>query len=385
MIRFRPIFLLSASLLFMVSASGCTDFVEPNQLAFVIGTAIDQAPDGTIEVGHQIVIPAQLKTAAPGNSEHAIVMSAKGRTVFEASQKIQKKISRRILTSHRTLIAIGEAFFERNDVGKLYDKLGRDPANNLRDIVVLIRGGSARDFLKLKHPMEYLSSIAAEKELHINGLRRFSTRQLVMDSLSDGTRPMVPFLQIEKIGLTGTKKTSVAVVSGFAVLDKKLKVKEFLNETESTGAVWMAGKGAFDGITMPWKDGEGMLSFRFTHLDRRIRADHVQGSPRIALTVSAQAYLLENTTPLDMSEIDAMADVQKQLNAHVQKELQLTMDKVRRSGSDVFGFGEYLHRHSPYWWKTQKGDWDEKFKNIEVAVKSDIQVRSVGAISSELK
>jgi hypothetical protein len=81
-----------------------------------------------------------------------------------------------------------------------------------------------------------------------------------------------------------------------------------------------------------------------------------------------------------MSEVDNMIDVQKYVNEQIQKEMQLTMGKVQKWGSDVFGISEHLHRKYPYWWKSQKDDWDKNFKKIDVIVKANIQLKSIGMI-----
>ncbi|MDQ0897485.1 Ger(x)C family spore germination protein [Paenibacillus sp. V4I7] len=383
----RLVLLISVSFILILTTSGCMDIVEPNQLAFVLGSAIDHADNGEIEVSYQIVTPTQ-KTGpfkeSSGNSESFFVISAKGRNVFEATQKIQKKLSRRLLTSHRILIAISENYFNKNDVSKLFDKLNRDPANNQRDIIVMVKG-SAKEFLMIGHPMEHLSSIGAGKELQINGMNSFSTRQFIIDSVTEGIRPLVPTIQIENKKLSIKGATPIAGISSYAVLNNKLKIEGFLNNMEGSGAVWMAGKGTFQGITIPWEDGKGTLSFRFTHLGRQIHSESRNNPEQIKLTVKAQAYLLENTTSLDMSEVDNMIEVQKYVNEEVQKELQATMDKVQQWGSDIFGIGEHLHRKYPYWWKLQRDDWDEKFKKIDVTVKADIQLMSNGTSGAQLK
>ncbi|CAG7610345.1 Spore germination protein B3 [Paenibacillus solanacearum] len=384
----RCTIVIGVSLLLMLCTSGCTDFVEPNQLAFVMGTGIDHVEGGNIEVSHQIVIPSQMggssKGESSGNSERFIVISAKGKDVFEASQAVQRKLSRRLLTSHRILIAIGEEFFNKNDVSKLFDKLSRDPANNQRDLTLMIKG-SAKEFLMHKHPMEQLNSIAASKELQINGMRNFTTRHFIIDSVAEGSRSMVPILQIENHKIRSNETTPVGVFTGYALLSKKLKVKGIVNDVEGARAIWMSGKGTFQGVTIPWKNGSGNVSFRLTHLQRRIHSGQDDDPKHVELTVRARAYLLENTASLDMSGADQMMDVQKYLNEVIQKDLQLTMNKIQHWGADVFGIGEYLHRKYPYWWKSHKDDWDEHFENINVSVKANIQLRSIGTSGAQVK
>lgn len=385
----RLIRLPYAALVFVLFISGCTDFVEPNQLAFVMGTAIDHAENGNIEVSHQIVIPSQLngssKEGGSGSSESFIVMSAKGKNVFDATQKIQKEMSRRLMTSHRILIAISEEFFNKNDASNLLDKMGRDPANNQRDIILMIKGDKAKEVLMIKHPMESISSIAAGKELHINRMRKFSTRQYAIDSISEESRSLVPILQIINYRLSQKKADPMAVLSGYAVLNKQLKVNGSLDDLEGSAVAWMSGKASTQGITIPWKDGKGSLSFRLTHLQRQIQSVSGKDPNRVKIAVKAQAYLIENTTGLDMSDVVNIVAVQKYLNEYVQKDLKSTMDKVQRWGSDVFGIGAYLHHHYPAWWRSQKSDWDENFKHIDITLQTKIHMRSVGVTGGQIK
>ncbi|WP_179289056.1 Ger(x)C family spore germination protein [Bacillus sp. 7894-2] len=377
----RVIFTL-ITLTFLLSSSGCENFIEPNQLAFVIGTALDHDDSGGIEVSHQIVIPSQISGneggASSGSSESFIVLSAKGKDIFEANQKIQRKMSRRLLENHRILIALSEELFEKHDVSQLFDKLNRDPANNLRDITIMIKGGSAKDFLMQGHPMDHLSSIAAGKEMKLNKMSKFTSKQLAIDILSDGYRPLIPVFNVEEIQVSSNKKQSIGLLSGFAIMNKDLKVSGILDDVEGSEAAWMAGKRTFQGITIPWKDGKGTLSFRFTRLKRQIRSVKGEDPDHIILSVKAQAYLLENTTSLDLYEVENIVEVQKYLNDQVQKELQKTVAKVQEFGPDVFGIGEHLHREFPYWWRSQKEHWDETFKETDITVQAKIRIRSLG-------
>ncbi|MDF2836068.1 MAG: Ger(x)C family spore germination protein [Paenibacillus sp.] len=371
-------------LLLICASTGCTDFVEPDQLAFVMGTAIDHAGDGMIEVSHQIVIPSQQNgpfgSSGTETTDNFVVVSGKGVDVFEASQNVQRKSTRKLLTSHRVVIAISEEYLQKNDASKLFDKLNRDPANNQRDMTLLVKGSDAKAFLLLDHPMEHLSSIAIDKEMQINGLFRFSTRQFMIDSLTDGARPILPVVQIERLKSKDKKTTPIAVINGFALLDHQLKIAGLLDDAEGANVVWLAGKGTYKGVTIPWKDGKGHLSFRLTHLKRRIDTAGEGDSEHFVLSVTAQAYLIENTTPLDMSDKrDTMILVQRYLNERVKRDLQLSVNKAQQFGADVFGIGEFMHRKFPNRWKSLKGDWDKAFRQANVTVEAKIRLRSAGA------
>ncbi|MFD2879852.1 Ger(x)C family spore germination C-terminal domain-containing protein [Paenibacillus rhizoplanae] len=42
-------------------------------------------------------------------------------------------------------------------------------------------------------------------------------------------------------------------------------------------------------------------------------------------------------------------------------------------GSDIFGFGEVIHRADPQAWKTWKTDWNKHFAETAVTIHSDFK------------
>ena len=48
--------------------------------------------------------------------------------------------------------------------------------------------------------------------------------------------------------------------------------------------------------------------------------------------------------------------------------------------SDIFGFGEVIHRANPKAWKQLESNWDQEFSTLEVSVKVDAKIRRVGTI-----
>lgn len=83
----RRIIFTFISFFLLILASGCENFVEPNQLAFVIGTALDHDESGVIEVSHQIVIPSQIS----GSEGEAVPAAQKVLLSYRPKAKILLK------------------------------------------------------------------------------------------------------------------------------------------------------------------------------------------------------------------------------------------------------------------------------------------------------
>lgn len=50
--------------------------------------------------------------------------------------------------------------------------------------------------------------------------------------------------------------------------------------------------------------------------------------------------------------------------------------------SDIFGFGEAIHRSNPEEWNKIKENWDEEFSDLTVNVKVDMKIRLTGTVNS---
>jgi spore germination protein KC len=57
----------------------------------------------------------------------------------------------------------------------------------------------------------------------------------------------------------------------------------------------------------------------------------------------------------------------------------------KKYDSDIFGFGEVLHKKKPKVWRKIKHRWDEAFANAEFTVKTDFEVERAGMTGPPLQ
>ncbi|MNP62048.1 hypothetical protein D3C76_1572910 [compost metagenome] len=73
--------------------------------------------------------------------------------------------------------------------------------------------------------------------------------------------------------------------------------------------------------------------------------------------------------------------LEKQVEASVSRTIAKVQDKF---GSDVFEFGEVIHRKYPSRWKSLKDDWNREFRKAEVTVTANLTVRRIGVTGPPL-
>ena len=132
---------LCFALLLSISLTGCWNQEEPDEQAFVLGSGLDYTKDGRFELSSQIVIPAGIGGGEAGgseggggsgrNTETFQMMSATGKSIYDAVQNLQTQISRRLFFGHRQTILTGQRMAEHG-IGSFVDVFIRNPQSDVR-------------------------------------------------------------------------------------------------------------------------------------------------------------------------------------------------------------------------------------------------------------
>ncbi|WP_228552692.1 Ger(x)C family spore germination C-terminal domain-containing protein, partial [Paenibacillus polymyxa] len=61
---------------------------------------------------------------------------------------------------------------------------------------------------------------------------------------------------------------------------------------------------------------------------------------------------------------------------------QVIRKAQKKYKTDIFGFGNAIHRDNPKLWNKIKKDWDEEFLDMDVEVNVDFKIRGLGTISN---
>lgn len=64
----------------------------------------------------------------------------------------------------------------------------------------------------------------------------------------------------------------------------------------------------------------------------------------------------------------------------IKEDIENTIRKVQEEyKSDIFGFGEAIHRSNPEMWNLLKKDWDDReFPDLKVHTEVDVKIRRLG-------
>ncbi|SFS63063.1 Ger(x)C family spore germination protein [Paenibacillus sp. BC26] len=382
-LKIKPI--LCIGLLFTVLiTSGCWDRTEINDLAFISGTAFDVTDNGETLLSLQIAIPSA-GMGESGQQDRFFVLSATGKNANEAFQKLQNQSSRRLFTSHRSVIFISEAF-GRNGINDVLDVFTHDPRQRLKTYIMVVRGGKGQEVLRTKYPFEHVPTEAVKEMEGLGGNLSATLRDFFIEATSEGINPVMGAIG-EDVYSTSAKgsKNKLFGLMGSAVF-KDLKVVGFLDQEETNGLLWATDRMKNGRVTTYLPQYGGSVGVIVDHAKRRITSQVDGDKITVSIQVEGQASLVENNTHLDVSRPNNLLIVQKAMEKSIELQIRKALAKVQKNYQvDSIGIGQSVYRNNPKAWKLLKGQWDRKYPEVEVSIAADLRINGAGMAGAPLQ
>ena len=177
-------------------------------------------------------------------------------------------------------------------------------------------------------------------------------------------------------------------ISGAAVFKDRMLVG-WLDEAETRGYNWVRGrvKGSVLTIEDPKEDGQYM-TIAILGADSSIEVEMKDDRPVAKVRIQAEANFGETQHMVGRTEdsnLLAKAIIRRFAEA-IRQEVHQAIDKAQEEyGSDIFGFGQAIHRKYPKVWKNLRSNWnDDGFKKLNVTVEVKTKIRQIGLVEINL-
>ncbi|MDQ7794661.1 MAG: Ger(x)C family spore germination protein [bacterium] len=395
---------VALAVLLPLSAAGCWDLEELDDLALVVALGLDTAGPGEIEAVFQIAVPRNL-VASPGGGggggaggsgggpgmDGYETVSVRARDLTEAMAILTTNYARRPTLIHNELLVLGEEL-ARQGVATLLGSL-KDLPEFRGNVVAVVARGRASDLLTIRplvdpRPSRYLEGLVRQNNAAGQGLvTRVTDILLALDSRS--LAPLLPLLERQEAGPTGPDPRilagapSKARLVGAAAFRGDAMVGELdLEETRLT--LMLRGEGRDGTFTLPDpRDPRRPVSVRISRSRPLIGARRPAGGPvEIDVTLRLEAEVVEIGGPhLTSAGRETFRELARGLEAWLTPRLD---DLVRRSQeelrADSFGFGRRVRRTFatlPQW---ERFAWEKQYPGATVRVRTEVVFRQDGLL-----
>ncbi|WP_213974381.1 Ger(x)C family spore germination protein [Tepidanaerobacter acetatoxydans] len=382
----KKCFIICLAVILLVVLTGCWDRSELDAISIVTAVGVDKSKtEEKILTTFQIMKPSALKTSgssSSGEQEGVWTLSSTGYTVFDAVRNATMQTERKLFFSENKVIVIGEEV-AKSGIAPFLDFFLRDPEPR-RLSWLLIAKGEASDIIKAKHEQENIPSKA------IRGMIKASraTSTAVQINLNDfakclSTPGMDPVAcRIELIG-DGKQSDKKICVTGAAVF-KKDKLVGWLDRPETRGLNWVLGKVSSGIIVVKSpKEEDENIALEIVRAGSKITPEIRDGKITITVEIHEEGNPGEQMSSVQLSAVEDWKELEKRKAQVIKNEINAVLDKAQKEwGTDIFGFGEAIHRKYPKEWKELKGKWRDEFPKVDIQVKVDAKLRTAG-VSAE--
>lgn len=80
-----------------------------------------------------------------------------------------------------------------------------------------------------------------------------------------------------------------------------------------------------------------------------------------------------------------VAGLNRRLATAIRNQMEMSLDKAREAGTDVFGLGNLLYRRCPGKWKEMGDSWGEIFPAVAVDIEVETIIRRHGLVRDRFK
>lgn len=377
--------------------TGCWSRRELNELGIAFALGLDEGKNGNVRVTAQIVDPGMIAQKMGGGGVPGAPVtnfSEEGKTVFEAVRKMTKDSPRKIYPAHLQILIISESLAKKG-IGDILDLLSRDWEVRSDFLIVIAKKQRAEQILKIATPIEKIPANSMYQTLTTTSKVWAQSSAVVLDKLiqeivSKGKQPVLSGIKIVGNIKEGKNITNIQDIASNAHL--KLdnvavfhidKLIGWLNDDESKTYNLLMNNVIDTVLNIKCPSG-GKAVIEIIRSKAKIKGEVIDRKPNAKVVMNMEGNVGEVECNIDLTKPRSIAQLEKIFKQKETEVISKSIKSVQRKfQSDIYGFGEAVHRSNPKYWSKVENDWDKQyFVNLPVDIKINIKLRRVGTIGN---
>ncbi|WP_010252690.1 Ger(x)C family spore germination protein [Acetivibrio cellulolyticus] len=377
--------LLVLTILANMFLGGCIS-EELTDIGIAVSVGIDKSEDGYL-VTYQVMNPKAISSKAP-NEAPVVLYTESGKDLFQIKRKITQQSPRKMYHSHLRTVIFSEEI-AKEGIKDMMDFFVRGHEYRTDFYFLIAKGTTAHNILKVITPFESVPQMEVYNALERSQKNWAPTKtikiyELINKIISDGDNPVIPGVEIidpkdksdsnDNLKLSDATKLRVTSLGAF----KKDKFVGWLTEDESRGYNYIVGNVESTAGYAVYE--ENRISAEVFNVKMKRKVYILNGKPAINVEINWIQDISAITGDLDITD----EDVIEKFNVKAEEKLTNLCKDVLKAAkedfrTDIFGFGEDIHRAYPKLWKDMKDDWNNEFTELPVSFKVKVKLNNLGA------
>lgn len=366
------------SILLILPFGGCWSYVGLNDITIVAGMGIDFDPESK-----EYLLTCEIVDSSTSQQGeiHSDLVESRGATLFDAARNAKKRLISKLYVGNTQILVIGHEFAKQNGIGDVINLFISDAVCRETTEVVISQEKSAKEIFMSKGVDNRIISYQIKKILDEDQRNTASLYNVPLFRIFNTLRTPGISLTVPAFHNAQNKGAEVAEANGEAVFKDDKMVGQLTAEESKYylfaingvhgGLLTLAsGKTELMDLTLEVSDSKTKVSY--TYLD---------GKVKILLETDTDVFLdgiKSGTNLLDQKKIQQIESVTGKM---LEERIQQVIGRVQKEdNSDIFGFGNLIYKKDPKLWTELEPKWDEIFPNLQVEVRSKVDIINSSAI-----
>lgn len=374
--------ILLYTFLFIPLYTACWDYREVDQMTIVAGLAVDKTHTGDYLLTFEAVDLQGVQSDKPVKS---VLIESQGETLMDAIRNTISKDFPKLYFGHTTVVILSREIAE-DGVLKIVDFLIRDAEPRLNINIYVSEERTANEILKYKPSMSEILSVELtnmlDEQKNLGKALLIPAYKFVNAVAEEGVSAVLPSLCITKnvdgkaVKLCGTAIFKEDRLQGFISDEETYALSFILDEV----------KGGVIVTNIESETDEKEVSLEIMESSTKIKPLYSDNKLSVEVKIDTLTFLNENMSTKDFRDEQNREELKKNAEALLKEKIERLIEKMQKGyGADVFGFGNSVYKNIPKLWKEKGKEWDEVFNDLEVTVKTNIEIKHIGLLSESIK
>lgn len=374
--------------------TGCWSSHEINTLAIAVCIGIDKTENGYL-VTAQVLNPRAIASKKATVESPVVIYTAEGNDLAEIVRRFTTQSSRIFYNADLRMVVFGEDV-AKDGIQNILDYFLRNHEYRTDFYFVIAKNSTANEVLGILTPIESVPGFSMYISLKMSeekwaAMKSVRIIELVNSIIADGDNPVLTGIEISQDEIS-PKSTDILKQSGEYKKLKytglgafnKDKIVGWLDEDESKGYNYITDN-VKNTVEYADYDSKVKITYEIINAKSRTKVYFLENKPAIEVKIKIKCNI-----GIVEGEFDVSAEENKQvLNKLLASKVKLLCEKALNKAqkelkTDIFGFGEAIHRKYPKTWEKLKDDWNDKFTDLPVNITVEAETKQLGQITKPL-
>ncbi|WP_055665869.1 Ger(x)C family spore germination protein [Desnuesiella massiliensis] len=369
----------------LLNITGCTAYIEINDLPLVLGVAVDKSDNGKYLLTVEVFKPQQTSKEKE-NQVRTEILQVEGLTVFDGIRDLGTKLGKRGYWTHLKVFIISKDI-AKEGIAPILDHFNRSAHIRKEFPVIISDDETAYNifYVGKKKINEPVSSFINNTMKNVDKVSKYDYvkfYELMEDMSYEGKSAVLPLFSMNSM-ITEKKQP----IYGVAVF-KKDKMVGVLNENESKTLRLLRNKEKGGLLVVQWVEDNELQKVTIEVFRSKVKLEpsHNNKELNVNIKITTKAEIAEIMNyKVDVLSSNGREKLKKETEKKIITDIEKLMFKLQHSlKSDSIGIGKKFKEKYSKAWKEYEEDWPNVFEAMRFNVSVDVKLKGTASISEQL-